>query len=62
MVAAAAGDTGKLNIAERLGIESDMVVQELGWDEDVDDDVRAAVEEVIGADLLDEDSDDIVDV
>jgi Protein of unknown function (DUF3052) len=62
VVAAAAGDTGKLGVAERLGIESDMVVQELGWDEDVDDDVRAAIEEVIGADLLDEDSDEIVDV
>jgi hypothetical protein len=62
VVAAAAGDTGKLNIAERLGIEPDMVVQELGWDEDVDDDVRAAIEEVTGADLLDEDSDEIVDV
>ena len=62
VVAAAAGDTGKLNIAERLGIEPDMVVQELGWDEDVDDDVRAAIEEVTGADLLDEDSNEIVDV
>jgi hypothetical protein len=62
VVAAAAGDTGKLGVAERLGIESDMVVQELGWDSDVDDDVRAAIEEVTGADLLDEDSDEIVDV
>ncbi|HET9258445.1 MAG TPA: DUF3052 domain-containing protein [Pseudonocardiaceae bacterium] len=62
VVAAAAGDSGKLGVAERLGIESDMVVQELGWDEDVDEDVRAAVEEVIGDDLLDEDSDEIVDV
>jgi hypothetical protein len=62
VVAAAAGDTGKLGVAERLGIETDMVVQELGWDEDVDDDVRAAIEEVIGGDLLDEDSDEVVDV
>lgn len=62
MVAAAAGDTGKLGVAEKLGIQSDMVVQEIGWDTDVDDDVRAAIEEVTGADLLDEDSDDIVDV
>ena len=62
MVAAAAGDTGKLGVAEKLGIQSDMVVQEIGWDIDVDDDVRAAIEEVTGADLLDEDSDDIVDV
>lgn len=62
MVAAAAGDAGKLGVAERLGIQSDMVVQELGWDIDVDDDVRAAIEEVLGAELLDEDSDEIVDV
>ncbi|MGH3874992.1 MAG: DUF3052 domain-containing protein [Pseudonocardiaceae bacterium] len=62
MVAAAAGDAGKLGVAERLGIQSGMVVQELGWDSDVDDEVRAAIEEVIGAELLDEDSDEIVDV
>ena len=62
MVAAAAGDTGRLGVAEKLGIQSDMVVQEVGWDNDVDDDVRAGIEEVTGADLLDEDSDEIVDV
>jgi hypothetical protein len=62
VVAAAAGDTGKLGVADRLGIQSDMVVQERGWDSDVDDGVRAAIEEVIGADLVDEDSDEIVDV
>jgi hypothetical protein len=62
VVAAAAGDTGKLGVVERLGIESDMVVQELGWDEDVDDDVREAIEEVIGTDLVDEDFDEVVDV
>jgi hypothetical protein len=58
----AAGDAGKAGVAERLGIEPGMVVQELGWDEDVDDGVRAAVEEQIGSDLLDEDADDVVDV
>jgi hypothetical protein len=62
VVAAAAGDTGKLGIADKLGIRSDMVVQERGWDEDVDDDVRAAIEEVTGGELLDEDSDEVVDV
>ncbi|MGQ0778242.1 MAG: DUF3052 domain-containing protein [Pseudonocardiales bacterium] len=62
MVAAAAGDTGRLGVVGQLGIHKDMVVQELGWDEDVDDDVRSAIEEVIGADLLDEESDEIVDV
>jgi Protein of unknown function (DUF3052) len=53
---------GELGVAERLGVEPGMVVRELGWDDDVDDDVRAAIEEVIGAELLDEDSDEIVDV
>ncbi|MBB4904745.1 DUF3052 domain-containing protein [Actinophytocola algeriensis] len=58
----AAGDAGKAGVAERLGIEPGMVVQELGWDEDVDDGVRVAIEEQIGGDLLDEDADDVVDV
>ena len=58
----AAGDAGKAGVAERLGIEPGMVVQELGWDEDVDDGVRAAIEEQIGTDLLDEDADEVVDV
>ncbi len=58
----AAGDAGKAGVAERLGVEPGMVVQEIGWDEDVDDGVRAAIEEQIGGDLLDEDADDVVDV
>jgi len=58
----AAGDAGKAGVAERLGIEPGMVVQEIGWDEDVDDDVRAEIEERVGSDLLDEDADDVVDV
>lgn len=58
----AAGDAGKVGVADRLGIQPGMVVQEIGWDEDVDDDLRAAVEERIGGDLLDEDADEVVDV
>ena len=58
----AAGDAGKAGVAERLGIEPGMVVQELGWDEDVDDGARAAIEEQIGSDLLDEGADEVVDV
>lgn len=58
----AAEDAGKIGVAEKLGIESGMVVQELGWDEDVDDALRAAVEERIGGDLLDEDADETVSV
>ncbi|ANZ35143.1 hypothetical protein BBK82_02715 [Lentzea guizhouensis] len=58
----AAEDAGKIGVAEKLGIESGMVVQEIGWDEDVDDALRAAVEERIGADILDEEADETVNV
>jgi hypothetical protein len=37
-------------------------VQELGWDDDVDDDIRADVEEACGGELLDEDADEVIDV
>jgi len=58
----AAGDAGNAGVADKLGIEEGTVVQEIGWDEDVDDDVRAAIEERVGSDLLDEDADEVVDV
>ncbi|GAA1986647.1 DUF3052 domain-containing protein [Amycolatopsis minnesotensis] len=58
----AAGDAEQSSVAERLGIKPDMVVQEIGWDEDVDDDVRAAIEDHIGGELLDEDANEVVDV
>ena len=48
--------------ADKLGIDHGMVVQELGWDDDVDDDIRAAVEEQAGGELVDEDSDEVVDL
>ena len=57
----AAGDSGR-NFAQRLGIHHDQIVQELGWDDDTDDDIRAQVEEACGSDLLDEDADEVVDV
>ncbi|MEV0948381.1 DUF3052 domain-containing protein [Rhodococcus sp. NPDC049939] len=50
------------NFAQKLGITADMAVQELGWDEDTDDNLRAAVEDAIGGELLDEDSDEVIDV
>lgn len=57
----AAEDAGR-SVAEKLGINPGMVVQEIGWDEDVDEDLRANVEEVSGSELLDEDTDEVVDV
>ncbi|WP_330234073.1 DUF3052 domain-containing protein [Nocardia sp. NBC_00508] len=50
------------NYAQKLGISHGLVVQELGWDEDVDDNLRADVEDAIGGELVDEDSDEVIDV
>jgi hypothetical protein len=50
------------NFAQKLGISHGMVVQELGWDDDTDDKLRADVEEAIGDELLDDDSDEVIDV
>jgi len=48
-------------VRERLGLKPGMVVQELGWDEDVDDDLRVAIEDAIDADMVDGDYGDVVD-
>jgi len=53
---------GASNYAQRLGVQQGQVVQELGWDTDTDDDIRADVEDACGAELLDEDADDVIDV
>src|ERR1700759_2708311 len=48
--------------ARKLGIQRGQVVQEWGWDEDTDDDVRADVEDACGGELLDEDTDEVIAV
>ena len=50
------------SIAERLGIRPGMVVQELGYDDDTDDAVVAAVEEACGGEIVGADSDEVIDV
>lgn len=45
----------------RLGFVAGQTVQELGYDDDVDDAVRAALEAVTGSELVDEDHDDVTD-
>ena len=57
-----AADDSERNYAKRLGIEKEQIVQELGWDEDADDDIRADVEDACGTELLDEDADEVIDV
>ena len=48
-------------IAERMGFTPGMVVQELGWDSDADEEFRSAVEDLTGETMVDEDSDEIVE-
>ena len=38
-----------------------MVVQELGWDNDIDDELRVAIEDPIDADMVDGDHGNVVD-
>lgn len=61
-MSATADQAGRRSLAERLGVEPGMVVQELGFDEDVDNELRDAVMERCGGDLVGEDSDEVVDV
>jgi hypothetical protein len=47
--------------ADRLGLKSGMVIQELGWDNDTDDELRVAIEDSVDADLVDGDYGNVVD-
>ena len=47
--------------AGKLGFGPDTVIQELGWDEDVDEELRVDVERHTGNDLVDGDIGDDVD-
>lgn len=50
------------NFVEVLGVTPEMIVQERGWDEDTDDALREAIETVIGDEMEDEDSDEVIDI
>ena len=50
-----------VHLGERMGLAPGMTVQELGWDEDVDDALRVQLEDAIDADLVDGDHGDVVD-
>ncbi|MDT4924538.1 MAG: hypothetical protein QOG01_2251 [Pseudonocardiales bacterium] len=49
-------------IAERLGLKAGMIVMESGYDDDADDALRDDVAELTGEDMVDEDTDEVVDV
>jgi len=59
----AAGDLDEARArASRLGLEEGQTVQEIGFDDDVDEALRTGIEAVIGSELVDEDFDEVVDV
>jgi hypothetical protein len=47
--------------AGKLGFAAGQIVQELGYDEDVDDDFRLAIEDLVGSELEEEDFDGVAD-
>jgi hypothetical protein len=61
-VSATAGQAadGVRSLADRFGIEPGMVVMEMGYDEDVDHDLRDTLTDRCG-ELVDEDTDEVVD-
>jgi hypothetical protein len=50
-----------LRMASALHLEAGLTVQELNWDDDAEETLRVGIEEIIGAELVDEDYDDVVD-
>lgn len=52
---------GRAGSVARLGFDAGQVVQELGWDEDADDELRRTIEEATGQELVGEEHDDVVD-
>ncbi|APX31995.1 hypothetical protein BH708_03800 [Brachybacterium sp. P6-10-X1] len=53
--------TSSSSPAEVLTFTPGQIVQEFGYDDDVDHDLRDAIEDLLGEDLEDEDSQEIVD-
>ncbi|MEU3226498.1 DUF3052 domain-containing protein [Streptomyces sp. A0958] len=52
----------RTNPAARLGFEPGQVVQEIGYDDDVELELREGIEATIGQELVDEEYDDVADV
>ncbi len=51
----------RTNPASRLGFQPGQVVQELGYDEDCDEELRDAIEELTGEEFVDEEYEDVAD-
>ncbi len=55
------GGSALTSTLAKLGFGAKQVVQELGWDSDVDDELRFAIEDLTTVDLEDEDYADVAD-
>lgn len=51
----------RINPAARLGFQPGQVVQEIGYDDDVEQELREGIETVTGQELVDEDYEDVAD-
>jgi hypothetical protein len=60
-VGATAESAADQSMAGRLGLRQGQVVPEFGYDDDVDHELRTAVEDLIGNELVDEDVQEVVD-
>jgi hypothetical protein len=60
-VGTTAESAAEQSMAGRLGLRPGQVVQEFGYDRDVDEELRGSVEELTGNELVDEDVDEVVD-
>jgi hypothetical protein len=60
-LSATAGGADTSNAGVRMGLAPGSVVQELGWDEDVDDDLRVQIEDSIDGDMVDGNYGNVVD-
>ncbi|MBW8484816.1 DUF3052 domain-containing protein [Actinomadura parmotrematis] len=62
MSATAGQAQSERSLADRLGLKAGQVVQEIGYDDDVDEELRDSIEAVTGNELADEDYEDVVDI
>jgi hypothetical protein len=53
--------SGSPSMATRLGLEAGWVVQEIGYDEDSDNDLRQSIRDITGEEFVGDDTDEVVD-
>lgn len=53
--------TTEADVANKLGLKDGDLVQEFGYDDDVDFDLRDEIEDAIGSEMLTDDDHDVVD-